>query len=172
MRPRPASASEPRAAAERPRRRPRSRRSRVSRLPRPKSAPPTSPPLRPKSPPRSPEPPKTPAPARARSPRARKRNTSTIGLFFFQPRQTPYRGMARPDMESKMRRQMPGILPWIAIAAAVTIGGAVLAPALEGQGKAGLPPRLGDYTARHVKLTAAQHQQLLAGQPVTQMLDA
>jgi hypothetical protein len=59
----------------------------------------------------------------------------------------------------------------IAIAAAVMLGGLSLA-SRNVEAQAGLPPRLGDYVSRHVKLTAAQHQQMLAGQPVTQLLDA
>ena len=35
-----------------------------------------------------------------------------------------------------------------------------------------LPPQLGDYVDRHVKLTADQRAQLMEGQVVTQMLDA
>ena len=35
-----------------------------------------------------------------------------------------------------------------------------------------LPPQLGDYVDRHVKLTADQQAQLMEGQVVTQMLDA
>jgi hypothetical protein len=58
------------------------------------------------------------------------------------------------------------------LTSAAMLGGLLLTLSQEVGGQAGLPPRLGDYTARHVKLTAAQHQQLLAGQPVTQMLDA
>lgn len=71
-----------------------------------------------------------------------------------------------------MGRQMPRMLPRLAIAATLTLVGFSMAPALSGQGQAPLPPRLADYVTRHVKLTPAQHQQLLAGQPVTQMLDA
>jgi hypothetical protein len=60
----------------------------------------------------------------------------------------------------------------IAIAAAVTLGGLLLAPSREVHGQGRLPPRLAEYVGRHVGLTAAQQQQLLAGQPVTQLLDA
>jgi hypothetical protein len=71
-----------------------------------------------------------------------------------------------------MEGQMPGTLVRSAIAAAATLGGLLLAPSQEIHGQARLPPRLADYAARHAKLTAAQQQQLLAGQPVTQLLDA
>lgn len=59
----------------------------------------------------------------------------------------------------------------IAIAAAATLGG-LSSMSRNVEAQAGLPPRLGDYVGRHVKLAAAQHQQILAGQPVTQLLDA
>ena len=39
-------------------------------------------------------------------------------------------------------------------------------------GQAALPPRLDDYLTKVVKLSAAQRTQLLAGQPVTTLLDA
>ena len=68
---------------------------------------------------------------------------------------------------------MPGTLVRIAVgAAAATLAGLLLTPPLEVHGQGRLPPRLADYVARHAKLTAAQQQQLLAGQPVTQLLDA
>lgn len=54
------------------------------------------------------------------------------------------------------------------LAAVVTVGESV-------HGQAGakpLPPRLDAYVTKHVKLTPAQRSQLLAGQPVTQFLDA
>jgi hypothetical protein len=62
----------------------------------------------------------------------------------------------------------------IAMAAAAALGGFLLGPfpSQQLQGQTRLPPRLADYVARHAKLTAAQQQQLLAGQPVTQLLDA
>ena len=54
-----------------------------------------------------------------------------------------------------------------------TFGALLLTLSHEVHGQArGLPPRLADYATRHAKLTAAQQQQLLAGQPVTHMLDA
>src|SRR5690349_10584627 len=59
----------------------------------------------------------------------------------------------------------------IAIAAVATLGGLSLA-SRNVEAQAGLPPRLGDYVTRHVKLTAAQHKTMLAAQPVTQLLDA
>lgn len=72
-----------------------------------------------------------------------------------------------------MPGQRPGTLVRIAlIAAAATLGGLLAAPSLEVHGHARLPQRLGDYVGRYAKLTAAQQQQLLAGQPVTQLLDA
>ena len=40
------------------------------------------------------------------------------------------------------------------------------------QAALGLPPKLDAYVTKYVKLTAQQRSQLLAGQPVTQMLDA
>jgi hypothetical protein len=58
----------------------------------------------------------------------------------------------------------------IAIAAGLTLGLVSTSPR-DVEAQAGLPPRLGEYVQRHVKLTAAQHQQLLAGQPVTKLLD-
>jgi hypothetical protein len=71
----------------------------------------------------------------------------------------------------------------LAIAAATAVSGFLVAPLAplallaltttqEIHGQARLPPRLAEYVARHAKLTPAQQQQLLAGQPVTQMLDA
>jgi hypothetical protein len=59
-----------------------------------------------------------------------------------------------------------------ALAAAVVLASLVLVTSREMHGQGRLPPRLADYVTRHVKLTAAQQQQLLAGQPVTQLLDA
>ena len=49
---------------------------------------------------------------------------------------------------------------------------AVLAAAAAQRGPASLPERLEAYIASSVKLTAAQRGQLLAGQPITQILDA
>jgi hypothetical protein len=51
----------------------------------------------------------------------------------------------------------------------------VLAPVTRGAGQGSAPPlpaRLGEYIARHVRLTATQHTQLLHGQPITRLLDA
>lgn len=59
----------------------------------------------------------------------------------------------------------------IALAGAATLGGLSLA-SRNVEAQAGLPPQLGDYVSRHVKLTSAQHKQMLAAQPVTQLLDA
>src|SRR5687768_17496291 len=41
---------------------------------------------------------------------------------------------------------------------------------LRAQGQPSLPARFDSYIKAHVKLTADQHKQLLAGQPVTQLL--
>jgi hypothetical protein len=60
----------------------------------------------------------------------------------------------------------------LALAASVALAGLVLVASREMHGQGRLPVRLADYVARHVKLTAAQQQQLLAGHPVTQLLDA
>jgi hypothetical protein len=59
-----------------------------------------------------------------------------------------------------------------AVTTAVTLGGLLLTSSLDLHGQARLPQRLADYVGRHARLTAAQQQQLLAGQPVTQLLDA
>ena len=67
---------------------------------------------------------------------------------------------------------MPGTLVRIAIAATVMLGGLLWMPSEDIHGQARLPPRLADYVGRHAKLTTAQQRQLLAGQPVTQLLDA
>lgn len=58
----------------------------------------------------------------------------------------------------------------VLVTVAVVVAGA---PLLSGQSAAPpLPARLGEYLAKHVRLTAAQHTQLLHGQPVTRLLDA
>jgi hypothetical protein len=52
---------------------------------------------------------------------------------------------------------------------------ALLASAVHFAGQSGaapMPPRLADYIARHVKLSAEQQARLLRGEPVTQLLDA
>ena len=63
-------------------------------------------------------------------------------------------------------------MDWLAIlipfAATWTLSAAVMA----NQAASGLPPQLDAYVTKYVKLTAQQRSQLLAGQPVTQMLDA
>jgi hypothetical protein len=65
----------------------------------------------------------------------------------------------------------------IGVAIAATLaGGFLLVPLPQVYGQARLPARLAEYVGRHAVLTAgltaAQQQQLLAGQPVTQLLDA
>jgi hypothetical protein len=60
--------------------------------------------------------------------------------------------------------------------AATTLSCAILiagmAPVAAPSPPRALPPRIAEYVARHVKLTAEQHAQLLQGQAVTQLLDA
>ena len=60
----------------------------------------------------------------------------------------------------------------IAIVTAAALGGLLLMPPQQIRAQAGLPARLADYVGRHAKLSAAQQQQMIAGQPVTQLLDA
>jgi hypothetical protein len=55
---------------------------------------------------------------------------------------------------------------------ALAFAGILIAHSSAEQGAARLPAQLEEYLSKHVKLTAAQRSQLLAGKPVTQMLDA
>jgi hypothetical protein len=64
---------------------------------------------------------------------------------------------------------MRTLVPVLALAAFALSG----APIVSGQSAAPpLPARLGEYIARHVRLTATQHTQLLQGLPITRLLDA
>ena len=67
-----------------------------------------------------------------------------------------------------MRRSRGG---WLVAMACGIAAVAAVAAHLQAEGRP-LPPRLDGYLTKHVKLSPAQRSQLLAGQPVTQILEA
>ena len=61
---------------------------------------------------------------------------------------------------------------WVRLLSAIAAMAVLAAVPAAQRGPAALPERLEAYIASSVKLTAAQRSQLLAGQPVTQLLEA
>jgi hypothetical protein len=77
------------------------------------------------------------------------------------------------ERRGAVRAQADQLLRALAVAAPLAISVvAMLDASLRGQGQPPLPARLDSYIKTHVKLTPEDQKQLLAGQPVTQILDA
>lgn len=84
------------------------------------------------------------------------------GLFFLQMEQDRTRTASNPTGPIRSAAT--------ALSCAILIAG--IAPVAAPSPPRALPPRIADYVARHVKLTAEQQAQLLQGQAVTHLLDA